>query len=139
MQSLEEINHIIGNLEDPTLITENCPWGRWSVLGEAPEYKVKILEVAPGKRLSLQYHLYRSEYWFVVSGTARVVIGDKTLDIGPSESADIPVKMVHRIENPYAVPVVIIEVQMGDTLEEDDIVRLEDDYNRVTTVRGLTQ
>lgn len=106
------------------------PWGRWTVLHEGIGYKVKLIEVRPGHRLSLQFHYHRTEHWVVVSGRARVVIGEKILDLAPLESTVIPVGTVHRIENPWPDPVVLVEVQKGELLSEEDIVRVEDDYQR---------
>ncbi len=107
------------------------PWGCWTVLEEGPAYKIKRLEVAPGKRMSLQMHYHRSEHWVVVSGTAGVVVGDRTTLVHRQESTFVPAGAVHRIENPGIIPLVIIEIQNGQYLEEDDIVRLEDDHGRV--------
>jgi len=114
----------------PRLDSEERPWGRWSVLDEGEGYKVKMIEVAPGHRLSLQYHHYRSEYWVVVQGKARIVIGNQHQELGPMQAVMIPERTIHRIENPYAEIVRVLEVQQGSRLEEDDIVRLEDDYHR---------
>ncbi len=107
------------------------PWGRWVVLHQGVGYKVKLIEVWPGHRLSLQFHQHRSEHWVVVSGQARVIIADQVREIMPFESAIIPVGTVHRLENPWSSPLVIVEVQRGELLSEEDIVRLEDDYKRV--------
>ena len=106
------------------------PWGRWTVLTEGLGYKVKVIEVRPGRRLSLQFHRHRREHWVVVSGRARVVIDDQVVELPPLESAVIPVGAVHRLENPGADPLVVVEVQQGEILSEEDIVRLEDDYHR---------
>ncbi len=113
-----------------SLETADRPWGRWTVLTEGGGYKVKLIEVWPGHRLSLQFHHHRSEHWVVVSGRARVVIGDRTVEATPLESMVIPVGAVHRLENPGADPLVVVEVQQGEILSEEDIVRLEDDYHR---------
>lgn len=112
------------------------PWGSWTVLKEATGYKVKLIEVSPGHRLSLQFHQYRSEHWVVIEGKARVVIGDERLELAPFESAIIPVGAVHRLENPCAEPLIIVEIQRGKILDEEDIVRLEDDYARVRPSAG---
>ena len=111
-------------------IIETRPWGRWRVLGEGKGYKVKQIDVNPGCRLSLQFHHHRSEHWIVVSGTARVIIGERILSVHPQESAFVPVGASHRIENPGPLPLTIIEIQSGPYLGEDDIVRLHDDYGR---------
>ncbi len=107
------------------------PWGKYINLEDAPNFKVKIITVNSGKRLSLQKHFHRSEHWVVVSGIAEVTIGDKTFLLRPNESTYIPIGEVHRLSNPGKIPLEIIEVQVGEYLSEDDIVRIEDDYGRV--------
>jgi mannose-6-phosphate isomerase-like protein (cupin superfamily) len=111
-------------------ITEMRPWGRWTVLGEGKGYRVKQIDVDPGCRLSLQFHHHRSEHWIVVSGMARVTIGEQVADVHPQESAFVPAGTSHRIENPGPLPLTVIEIQSGTYLGEDDIVRLHDDYGR---------
>jgi len=106
------------------------PWGRYEVLEEREGYKVKRLEVKPGARLSLQRHSRRAEHWVVVSGTADVVCGDRELQLTQGQHIHIPASTNHRLGNSSARPLVLIEVQLGDYLGEDDIVRLEDDYKR---------
>ena len=106
------------------------PWGRYEVLEEREGYKVKRLEVKPGARLSLQRHLKRSEHWVVVSGTADVVCGDRNLQLKQGEHIHIPPETNHRLGNSSDQPLSLIEVQLGDYLGEDDIVRIEDDYER---------
>jgi mannose-1-phosphate guanylyltransferase/mannose-6-phosphate isomerase len=106
------------------------PWGSYRSITLAPGYQVKHITVDPGGRLSLQFHYHRSEHWTVVAGTARVTIGDSVRMLKPNESAFVPLGTVHRLENPGRVPVHLIEVQCGDYLGEDDIVRVEDVYGR---------
>ena len=106
------------------------PWGAWIVLEAEPGYKVKRLEVLPGKRLSLQKHFHRSEHWVVVQGTARVTKGDGVFLLETNQWTFIPVETVHRLENPDSGPLVVIEVQNGTDLCETDIVRFEDDFGR---------
>lgn len=106
------------------------PWGRYEVLEEREGYKVKRLEVKPGARLSLQRHLKRGEHWVVVSGTADVVCGDRGLQLKQGEHIHIPPETDHRLGNSSDQPLTLIEVQLGDYLGEDDIIRLEDDYKR---------
>jgi len=106
------------------------PWGAWFVLDEGPGYKVKRIEVQGGQRLSYQTHEQRSEHWVVVTGTATFVIDGVTTIAGPGEHVDVGLGFPHRIGNDTAEPVVIIEVQRGGYTGEDDIVRLEDDYQR---------
>ena len=113
-----------------TALTAIRPWGRWTVLGEGEGYKVKRIEVNPGHRLSLQRHAHRSEHWIVVTGTAKIVIGERTSFVQTQESTFVPAGTVHRIENPGPHLLIIIEIQNGVYLGEDDIVRFEDDYGR---------
>jgi mannose-6-phosphate isomerase-like protein (cupin superfamily) len=110
--------------------SEERPWGRYEVLEESDGYKVKRLEVKPGARLSLQRHSRRGEHWVVVAGTADVVCGDRTLRLHEGEHIHIPPRTNHRLGNSTDHSLTLIEVQLGDYLGEDDIVRLEDDYKR---------
>jgi mannose-6-phosphate isomerase-like protein (cupin superfamily) len=106
------------------------PWGSFHTLEEGPGYKIKRLVVLPGQRLSLQRHRRRTEHWVVVAGTATVVNGTRSLRLRPRACAVIPRQAWHRIENHGRSVVVIIEVQHGTYLGEDDIVRKQDDYGR---------
>jgi mannose-6-phosphate isomerase-like protein (cupin superfamily) len=106
------------------------PWGRYTVLEDGEDCKVKRLVVRPGGVLSLQRHAHRSEHWTVVSGTARVRVGDDTRDLGANQTVEIPAGSLHRLENPGRHDVHIIEVQTGSYFGEDDIERLEDVYGR---------
>jgi mannose-1-phosphate guanylyltransferase len=110
--------------------TVSRPWGAYTVLEEAPGFKIKRIEVRPGAALSLQLHHRRSEHWVVVRGVAHVTNGEREFDVHPNESTYIPIETRHRLENRAAEPLVIIEVQCGDYLGEDDIVRFEDKYGR---------
>jgi mannose-6-phosphate isomerase len=110
--------------------TELRPWGSFTILEEASGYKIKRIEVKPGHRLSLQMHHHRSEHWIVVSGTAKVVCGDQEHILGKNQSTYVPQCTPHRLENPGVIPLVLIEVQNGEYLGEDDIVRYQDDYAR---------
>ncbi|MEP6706205.1 MAG: phosphomannose isomerase type II C-terminal cupin domain [Pyrinomonadaceae bacterium] len=110
--------------------TDDRPWGSYEVLEESPGYKVKRLEVKPGARLSLQRHSRRSEHWVVVEGIADVVCGDRTLQLEQGHHIYIPAETNHRLGNSANHLLTLIEVQLGDYLGEDDIVRLEDDYKR---------
>ena len=112
------------------LETEKRPWGRWTVLYSMPGIKVKLIEVQPGHRLSLQYHHYRSELWICVAGQATARIGENTQTLNLLSSARIPAGTVHRLGNEGHTPTFIVEIQEGDHLVEEDIVRLEDDYQR---------
>ena len=110
------------------------PWGSYdSIDGEDGAFQVKRLIVNPGAVLSLQKHAHRAEHWVVVKGTARITRDDEVFDLGVNDSTYIPIGAVHRIANPGDEPVHIIEVQCGDYLGEDDIVRLEDNYGREGT------
>jgi mannose-1-phosphate guanylyltransferase len=111
-------------------LTVHRPWGSYTVLLESNLYKLKKITVKPNAKLSLQKHFHRSEHWIVTSGTALVTVGDKKTLLKANESTYIPIGFVHRLENPGLIPLVIIEAQVGEYLKEDDIVRLEDDYNR---------
>lgn len=111
--------------------TVHRPWGTYTVLEEGPNFKMKRIVVKPGASLSLQMHHHRSEHWIVVDGIAKVVNGDHDLLIATNESTFIPAGHKHRLENPGKIDLVLIEVQSGDYLGEDDIVRFEDHYGRV--------
>lgn len=106
------------------------PWGTYTVLEEAPGFKIKRIEVKPGASLSLQMHHHRSEHWVVVNGTAKITNGDNEILIHANESTYIPAGQKHRLENPGSIPCVMIEVQCGSYLGEDDIVRFHDCYKR---------
>ena len=108
------------------------PWGTFTVLDEGDNFKVKRIEVLPGKRLSYQKHAQRAEHWFVVQGTAKVTLDDREINVSAGEAIDISVGSAHRIENPGAELLVFIEVQRGAYLGEDDIVRLQDDFGRTS-------
>jgi mannose-1-phosphate guanylyltransferase/mannose-6-phosphate isomerase len=112
-------------------ITVYRPWGSYTVLEEGNGYKVKRLTVLPGKRLSLQMHHHRSEFWVVVKGTAKVTVDDREFLLRKGESTFIPIGAKHRLENPGKVTLEVIEVQIGEYLGEDDIVRFADDFGRV--------
>jgi mannose-1-phosphate guanylyltransferase/mannose-6-phosphate isomerase len=109
------------------------PWGSYDSLENADGFQVKRLIVIPGAVLSLQKHARRAEHWVVVRGKARITKNDDVFDLGVNESTYIAIGDVHRIANPFEVPAHIIEVQCGDYLGEDDIVRLEDNYGREGT------
>jgi mannose-1-phosphate guanylyltransferase/mannose-6-phosphate isomerase len=110
--------------------TVNRPWGTYTVLLEGSRYKIKRIVVAPGQTLSLQMHHHRSEHWIVVSGTARVSCDERSFLVTANESTYIPIGGRHRLENPGVLDLVMIEVQCGDYLGEDDIVRFSDVYGR---------
>ena len=114
---------------DPAL-HDTRPWGSYTVLDEADGYKVKRIEVLPGKRLSYQKHAQRSEHWMIVRGTARLTLDGVDRTVGTGETVDVAVGAAHRIENPGTDLLVFIEIQRGPYLGEDDIVRLQDDFGR---------
>ena len=106
------------------------PWGSYTVLEESRSYKIKRVSVSPGKRLSLQLHRRRSEHWIVVSGTAEIQLGEERFVLSPNESTFVRAGVRHRLRNPGDAPLEVIEVQSGDYLGEDDIVRFDDEYGR---------
>ena len=119
-----------GHITAKEHLTVHRPWGKYTVLHDAPQFKVKRIEVSPGKKLSLQLHQKRSEHWVVVRGTAHVTVGERVVDLAPNESIYVPMQVQHRIENATDQTLTMVEVQCGDYLGEDDIVRLSDDFGR---------
>lgn len=107
------------------------PWGYYTVLGEGKGFLTKMIQVNPGQKLSVQSHNHRSEHWVVLEGTAKVVLEGKEHILTPGHSVDIAVKEIHSLQNPYEEVLKIIEVQKGDILIEEDIIRYEDMYGRV--------
>ncbi|MDR3264650.1 MAG: mannose-1-phosphate guanylyltransferase/mannose-6-phosphate isomerase [Synergistaceae bacterium] len=134
--SSQKVRSIVERLKmdvrrEATQATESArPWGRYKILCEEERFKIKRIVITPGKRLSLQYHHHRSEHWVVVRGTARITLEGKEQFVHEGESAFIPRNALHRLENPGKIDLEIVEVQMGEYLGEDDIVRLDDDYRR---------
>jgi mannose-1-phosphate guanylyltransferase len=134
--SSQKVKKVVSKLKDMNTelhnihLTGHRPWGTYTVLEDTPGYKIKRIEVKPGKRLSLQKHYHRNEHWTVVSGTATVTVGDTTKYVRPNESTYIKMGEVHRLENEGKIPVIMIEVQVGEYTGEDDIVRIEDDFKR---------
>jgi mannose-1-phosphate guanylyltransferase/mannose-6-phosphate isomerase len=123
MKSLKRKEHLVH-------LTERRPWGSFTVLQEGMGFKIKLIEISPHKRLSLQRHKKRAEHWVVVSGTAKVVSGSKTTRVSSNQSIYIPKEKKHRLENPGIMPLRIVEVQTGNYLGEDDIERFQDDFCR---------
>ncbi len=111
--------------------SDNRPWGTWEVLESSTGYCVKKICVKPHAQLSLQLHHHRAEHWIIADGRAIVTIGDKKINVKKDDAVYIPVETKHRIENDSDKEMTFIEVQTGDLLDEDDIVRLEDIYGRV--------
>jgi mannose-1-phosphate guanylyltransferase/mannose-6-phosphate isomerase len=132
----QDVREIVGRLKaashEAALIhrTVARPWGTYTVLHEGPRFKIKRIEVKPGQQLSMQMHHHRSEHWVVVSGTALVTCGEKRSLLSANESTYSPIGTRHRLENPGKVDLVMIEVQCGEYLGEDDIVRFDDRYGR---------
>tara|TARA_R110000782_G_scaffold86289_1_gene167435 strand:- start:362 stop:742 length:381 start_codon:yes stop_codon:yes gene_type:complete len=112
------------------ILTEYRPWGKYEVLLDNEDVKVKRITVNPNSRLSYQYHEKRREQWIVISGSLTIVLDDEKVFRGPGESIHIPLGAKHRAWNETNDPVVFIEIQTGTYFGEDDIIRVEDDYNR---------
>ena len=115
---------------DNSPMYDERPWGSFTVLDEGEGYKVKRIEVLSGKRLSYQKHAHRAEHWFVTQGIAKVTLDGEEIIVKKGNAIDIPLGAAHRVENPGEELMIFIEVQQGDYLGEDDIVRLEDDFGR---------
>ncbi|MDN5106016.1 mannose-1-phosphate guanylyltransferase/mannose-6-phosphate isomerase [Aliarcobacter butzleri] len=126
VEKLKESNSQLPNIH----LTGHRPWGTYTILEESNGYKIKRIEVKPGKRLSLQKHFHRNEHWIVVNGTATVTVGDNKYYVRPNESTYIKMGEIHRLENEGKIPVVLIEAQVGEYTGEDDIIRVEDDFSR---------
>ncbi len=115
---------------DASPLYDERPWGSFTVLDEGENFKVKRIEVLPGKRLSYQKHAQRAEHWMVVTGEARVTLNDEEITVRAGETVDVPIEAKHRVENPGAEKLIFIEIQRGSYLGEDDIVRFSDDFGR---------
>ncbi len=132
----QKVKHLVEELKKRNAkepfehLTSHRPWGKFTVLEEGERYKIKRIVVDPKQRLSLQMHYHRSEHWVVVKGTAKVTIGEQELLVHENESVYVPKSQIHRLENPGKVPLELIEVQVGEYVGEDDIVRFEDIYGR---------
>lgn len=125
-----------GAKQAESFATDHRPWGWFETLALADRFQVKRIVVKPGAALSLQSHMHRSEHWIVVEGTARVTIGDEVRLVSENQSVYIPLGAKHRMENPGKLPMVLIEVQTGAYLGEDDIIRYEDVYARGQGAKG---
>ena len=132
----QEVRHAVTALKDKgrkqatAFPRDHRPWGWFETLALADRFQVKRIVVKPGAALSLQSHVHRSEHWIVVSGTAKVTVDDRVTLVTENQSIYVPLGAVHRMENPGKVPMVLIEVQTGSYLGEDDIIRYEDVYAR---------
>ncbi len=129
---------MVDSFNNPTLlhsqapdvdITRVRPWGTVTVLEEGKYYRINRIELAPSHHISTQMHYHRSEHWVVVSGTAKVVCDGKETILVQKQSTYVPMGTPHRVENPGVIPLVMIEVQNGEYLGEDDIIRFEDEMN----------
>lgn len=133
----QDVKHIYETLkkqnDDTHLIHKTVyrPWGYYTVIAQGNGFLSKIIHVNSGQKLSVQSHNHRSEHWVVLTGTAKVVLEANERILSPGHSVDIPVKAIHSLQNPYKEDLEIIEVQKGDILAEDDIIRYEDIYGRV--------
>lgn len=135
----EELKHLVARISSDDRSEASLhrrvyrPWGSYDSIDQGPGFQVKRIVVDPGKQLSMQRHQYRSEHWVVVRGQAEVTVGDSVTSLNENESTYIAAGVVHRLANQGAQPLEIIEVQTGSYLGEDDIERLEDDFNRSNT------
>lgn len=142
-EEAQKVKHIVqelknqGRREVDEHITSYRPWGSFTVLEEGMRYKIKKIIVLPLQKLSLQMHYHRSEHWVIVKGTANVTIGEKIQSVHEGESIFVPKSAIHRVENPGKVPLEIIEVQVGEYLGEDDIIRFDDVYGRLDSSLAL--
>ena len=133
----QDVKHIYETLKqqnDNTHLVHKTvyrPWGFYTVIAQGEGFMTKIIHVNQGQKLSLQSHNFRSEHWVVLSGTAKVILEDKDFILSPGHSVDIPLKAIHSLQNPYKEDLEIIEVQKGNPLIEEDIIRYEDMYGRV--------
>jgi mannose-6-phosphate isomerase len=114
----------------PGLYGEERPWGSFRVLADELRYKVKIITVQPGKRLSLQLHRRRQEHWYFIQGQGVVTRGGEEIPVAAGVAVDIPREAAHRVGCQGEIPLMFVETQTGDYFGEDDIVRLEDDFGR---------
>ncbi|MDA1297704.1 MAG: phosphomannose isomerase type II C-terminal cupin domain [Chloroflexi bacterium] len=134
MPNVEPVQIAAEGLKAPKM-KEQRPWGSFEILTSGPGFQVKRLTVKPLKRLSLQWHRHRDEHWVVARGTAKVTVDGHEHTLGRGQSMDVPRTVQHRIENISSIdPLEIIELQTGDYLGEDDIVRIEDDFGRALDV-----
>jgi mannose-1-phosphate guanylyltransferase/mannose-6-phosphate isomerase len=130
VKQLVSLLEAAGRPEAHTPAQVHRPWGWYQTMDLGDRFRVKRIQVAPGKQLSLQQHHHRAEHWVIVHGTAEVTRGEETFLLHENESVYIPLGARHRLANPGRIPVEIIEIQTGSYLEEDDIVRFDDDFGR---------
>jgi mannose-6-phosphate isomerase len=113
--------------ETPNNTKRTPPWGTATVLEEGERYRISRIEVKPGHHITTQMHYHRSEHWVVVSGTAKVICDGKEMILNQKQSTYVPMNTPHRVENPGVIPLVMIEIQNGEYLGDDDIIRFEGD------------
>ena len=133
VQEVKQIFEQLKQKHDDTHLVHKTmyrPWGYYTVLAQGNGFLTKLIQVNPAQKLSIQSHNHRSEHWVVLSGVAKVVLEGKELILSPGHSVDIPIKAIHSLQNPYEEELKIIEVQKGDILVEEDIIRYEDMYGR---------
>ena len=133
-QDVKKIFETLKKQNDDTHLVHKTvyrPWGYYTVLAQGNGFLTKMIQVNPGQKLSVQSHNFRSEHWVVLEGMAKVILEGKELILSPGHSIDIPLQAVHSLQNPYKDNLKIIEVQKGDPLIEEDIIRYEDMYGRV--------
>ena len=133
-QDVKEIYETLKKQNDDTHSVHKTvyrPWGFYTVIAQGKGFLTKIIHVKSGQKLSVQSHNHRSEHWVVLSGTAKVVLESKEMILSSGHSVDIPIKAIHSLQNPYEEDLEIIEIQKGDILIEEDIIRYEDMYGRV--------
>lgn len=134
ISSKDSESKLVGLIKDRDEVksstTEYRPWGSYTVIERGSNYQIKKIVVNPGESLSLQLHYHRSEHWVVIKGTAKVTVGDNVIFLRENESTFIPKAVKHRLENPGKIPLEIIEIQIGEYISEDDIVRFSDVYGR---------
>ena len=119
--------------------TYERPWGNYRTIEQEDNYQIKHIRVNPRCRLSLQYHLHRDEHWTIIKGTGEAQLDNNSFQLGVNDTIFIPRESKHRMTNNTDDFVEFIEIQIGDYLGEDDIVRLEDDYNRTSKIMNLTK
>ncbi|MEO1200743.1 MAG: phosphomannose isomerase type II C-terminal cupin domain [Pseudomonadota bacterium] len=123
---------VAGTVRYETGDRDERPWGSWEVIATGPRHTVKQLIIQPGKRHSLQFHNHRSEHWIVVAGTGEIELDDKRVRVGYGDHVLIETGMRHRLTCTGTQPMTLIEVQIGDVLDEADIIRVEDDFGRAS-------
>jgi mannose-6-phosphate isomerase-like protein (cupin superfamily) len=117
--------------QEQLLSGEHRPWGNYLILADTPHYKCKQLQVLPGQRLSLQMHHHREEHWIITQGHGTVTLNDAQVKVKAGDTVHIHTEMKHRLENTGDTLLELVEIQLGDSFAEDDIVRFDDDYDRV--------